>query len=46
MLRLELPHINVLSKVDLADRYELAMNLEFFKDARELHRISTLPLLL
>ncbi|KAH8063320.1 hypothetical protein JL722_2487 [Aureococcus anophagefferens] len=39
MLRLELPHINVLSKVDLADRYELAMNLEFFKDARELHRI-------
>ena len=39
MLRLELPHINVLSKVDLADRYELALNLDFFKEAQELHRI-------
>ena len=39
MLRLELPHVNVLSKVDMVSRYELAMPLEFFRDAQELRRI-------
>ena len=40
MLRLELPHINILTKIDMAPRYELAMPLEFFREAQELHRIT------
>jgi len=40
MLRLELPHINILTKMDMANRYDLAMPLEFFREAQELHRIA------
>lgn len=39
MLKLELPHANVLTKIDLAGRYELCFDLEYFKEAQELHRI-------
>lgn len=37
MLHLELPHINVLSKIDLIESYgKLAYNLEFYTDVEEL----------
>lgn len=37
MLHLELPHINVLSKIDLIESYgKLAYNLEFYTDVQEL----------
>mmetsp|Transcript_27413 Transcript_27413/g.52206 ORF Transcript_27413/g.52206 Transcript_27413/m.52206 type:complete len:307 (-) Transcript_27413:283-1203(-) len=37
MLHLELPHINVMSKIDLIDRYgELAFNLDFYMDVQDL----------
>ena len=40
MLLLELPHVNVLSKVDLIEQYgELAYNLDFYTDASELDRL-------
>ena len=40
MLRLELPHVNVLSKVDLIERFgALPFNLEFFMDQHELERL-------
>lgn len=45
MLRLELPHVNVLSKVDLMEsKGTLHFNLDFYKDAMELeHLIPLLP---
>ncbi|KAJ8458354.1 hypothetical protein OPV22_031280 [Ensete ventricosum] len=37
MLHLELPHINVLSKIDLIEKYgKLAYNLEFYTDVQDL----------
>lgn len=37
MLHLELPHINVLSKIDLIENYgKLAFNLEFYTDVEDL----------
>ncbi|KAL5982767.1 GPN-loop GTPase qqt1 [Asimina triloba] len=37
MLHLELPHINVLSKIDLIESYgKLALNLEFYTDVQDL----------
>tara|TARA_B110000444_G_scaffold250921_1_gene278048 strand:+ start:249 stop:1322 length:1074 start_codon:yes stop_codon:yes gene_type:complete len=37
MLHLETPHVNVLSKVDLMDKYgELAFNLEFYTEVQDL----------
>eukprot|EP00899_Mesostigma_viride_P010331 jgi/Mesvir1/1929/Mv22955-RA.1 len=37
MLHLELPHVNVLSKVDLLEQYgELAFNLDFYTDVLDL----------
>ncbi|CAN6442106.1 unnamed protein product [Victoria cruziana] len=37
MLHLELPHINVLSKIDLIESYgKLAFNLEFYTDVQDL----------
>eukprot|EP00252_Welwitschia_mirabilis_P008096 TRINITY_DN19800_c0_g1_i1.p1 TRINITY_DN19800_c0_g1~~TRINITY_DN19800_c0_g1_i1.p1 ORF type:complete len:270 (-),score=55.60 TRINITY_DN19800_c0_g1_i1:76-783(-) len=37
MLHLELPHINVLSKMDLIEKYgKLAFNLEFYTDVQDL----------
>ena len=37
MLHLERPHVNVLSKVDLMDKYgELAFNLEFYTEVQDL----------
>ncbi len=37
MARLEFPHINVLSKVDLIEKYgELAFNLDFYTDVQDL----------
>jgi hypothetical protein len=37
MLHLETPHISVLSKVDMMDKYgELAFNLEFYTDVMDL----------
>jgi len=37
MLHLELPHINVLSKMDLIESYgKLAFNLEFYTDVQDL----------
>ncbi|EHA8587443.1 hypothetical protein COCNU_scaffold002246G000010 [Cocos nucifera] len=37
MLHLELPHINVLSKIDLIESYgKLAYNLEFYTDVQDL----------
>mmetsp|Transcript_19064 Transcript_19064/g.25121 ORF Transcript_19064/g.25121 Transcript_19064/m.25121 type:complete len:363 (-) Transcript_19064:15-1103(-) len=40
MLRLELPHVNVLSKVDLIESYgQLAFNMDFFTDVIELDRL-------
>jgi GTPase SAR1 family protein len=40
MLRLELPTVNVLSKVDLLANYgELPMNLEFFTECQDLDRL-------
>lgn len=40
MLLLELPHVNVLSKVDLIEQYgELAYNLDFYTEASELDRL-------
>lgn len=40
MIRLELPSVNVLSKVDLLSNYgELPMNFEFFTDCHDLDRL-------
>ena len=40
MLRLELPTINVLSKIDLINQYgELPYNLDFFTDCQDLNRL-------
>lgn len=40
MLRLELPHVNVLSKVDLLDKYSpLPFNLDFFQEVQDLPRL-------
>ncbi|CAM9595851.1 unnamed protein product, partial [Chrysoparadoxa australica] len=40
MMRLELPHINILSKVDLIQQYgELAFNLEFFTECLDVSRL-------
>ncbi|KAK4486784.1 hypothetical protein RD792_006630, partial [Penstemon davidsonii] len=37
MLHLELPHVNVLSKIDLIESYgKLAFNLDFYTDAQDL----------
>ena len=37
MLQIELPHINVLSKVDLMESYgKLAFNLEFYTEVQDL----------
>lgn len=37
MLHLELPHVNVLSKIDLIENYgKLAFNLDFYTDAQDL----------
>ncbi|KAL8144022.1 hypothetical protein V2J09_017054 [Rumex salicifolius] len=37
MLHLELPHVNVLSKIDLIENYgKLAFNLDFYTDAHDL----------
>nr|XP_018632812.1 GPN-loop GTPase QQT1 isoform X2 [Nicotiana tomentosiformis] len=37
MLHLELPHVNVLSKIDLIESYgKLALNLEFYTDVQDL----------
>lgn len=37
MVRLELPHINVLSKIDLIEQYgKLAFNLDFYTDVLDL----------
>lgn len=37
MLHLETPHVNVLSKVDLMDKYgELAFNLDFYTEVQDL----------
>lgn len=36
MMSLELPHINVLSKIDLIESYgELAFNLEYYTEVRD-----------
>jgi len=44
MLRLEMPHVNVLSKIDLVERYgELDFGLEFYAMAQDLGHL--LPLL-
>eukprot|EP00959_Pyramimonas_sp_CCMP1952_P258474 5402696-Pyramimonas_sp.AAC.1 len=38
MLHLEMPHINVLSKIDLLEQYgELAFNLDFYTDVLDLN---------
>jgi GTPase SAR1 family protein len=40
MVRLEMPHVNVLSKVDLIERFgELPFNLEFFTDLQDMQRL-------
>ena len=40
MLHLELPHINVLSKVDMVEAYgELPFNLEYFTEVCSFHTI-------
>lgn len=40
MLHLELPHINVLSKIDLIEQYgKLAFNLDFYTDVQDLSYI-------
>jgi len=40
MLRLGLPHLNVLSKVDLVEQYgSLAYNLEYYTEAQDLERL-------
>ena len=40
MLRLGLPHVNVLSKVDLIEQYgSLAYNLEYYTEAQDLGRL-------
>lgn len=40
MLQLELPHINVLSKIDLLEKYgPLDFNLEFYKNATNLFHL-------
>ncbi|KAG5176591.1 hypothetical protein JKP88DRAFT_159087 [Tribonema minus] len=40
MMRLELPHVNVLSKVDLIEQYgPLAFNLDFFTECTDMTRI-------
>lgn len=40
MLQLDLPHINVLSKIDLINRYgELAFNLDFYTEVQDLHHL-------
>ncbi|EJT99385.1 hypothetical protein DACRYDRAFT_17536 [Dacryopinax primogenitus] len=48
MLQLELPHINVLSKVDLITQYgDLPFNLDFYTEVQDLshlsHQLSTQP---
>lgn len=41
MMQLELPHINVLSKVDLVSRYgELEFNLDFYTEVQDLSYLS------
>ncbi|KAK1264937.1 hypothetical protein QJS04_geneDACA010469 [Acorus gramineus] len=43
MLHLELPHINVLSKIDLIESYgKLAFNLEFYTDVEDLSYLQNL----
>lgn len=40
MLQLELPHVNVLSKIDLAERFgKLPASLDFYADAQNLEHI-------
>lgn len=40
MVQLEMPHINVLSKVDLIEQYgTLPFNLEFFTDLQDMERL-------
>jgi len=40
MIQLEMPHINVLSKVDLIEQYgPLPFNLEFFTDLQDMERL-------
>jgi len=42
MLKLELPHINVLSKIDLIEKYgKLAYDLEYFTDVQNLNYLNT-----
>jgi len=44
MLHLELPHINVLSKMDLIESYgRLAFNLEFYTDVQDLSYLQQYP---
>ena len=41
MLHLETPHVNVLSKVDLMDKYgDLDFNLEYYADVQDLHYLA------
>ena len=40
MLRLELPHINILTKMDMANRRDPGHASGFFREAQELHRIA------
>jgi len=38
MLRLELPHINVLSKIDMVNKYgNLDFNLDYYTEVQDLH---------
>ncbi|KJE98239.1 Gpn2 protein [Capsaspora owczarzaki ATCC 30864] len=40
MLQIELPHVNVLSKIDLIERYgQLAFNLEFYAEVLDLSKL-------
>ena len=41
MLHLETPHVNVLSKIDLMDKYgDLDFNLEYYADVQDLHYLA------